>query len=215
MQCNILNNMQKQFNWNNYLTVISADLVCYSKCVSFYQITSAYLFSFLLKETELVSALMLFSSVVEQVQNHHKLIKVTFKKLLKADDIKLSREEAAACIALVLEELLSKADRKHTSNTCLRAKYEWVTNCLSWLRDTILVCVRVHSDHFLIEKVTPENDKKKQTHDSLLNRTCKCPYWLMCLCLYDFCISLFVLHDDKQAKTHWSNTLSGIMRPVK
>lgn len=52
--------------------------------------------------------------LVEQVHNHYNLIKVTFKKLLKAGNIKLSGEEAA-CIALVWEELLSKA--KNTSVT--------------------------------------------------------------------------------------------------
>ncbi len=45
---------------------------------------------------------------VEQVQIYHKLIKGTLNKLLKADGIKLSWEETA-CLALVLEELLPKA----------------------------------------------------------------------------------------------------------
>lgn len=53
--------------------------------------------------------------LVEQVQNHHKLIKGTSNKLLKADGIKLSWEETA----LFLEELLPKA-----GNTSIKSKHK-------------------------------------------------------------------------------------------
>lgn len=55
-------------------------------------------------------------SRVEQVHAHHKPIKGTLNKLLQADDIKLSWKESA-CIALVVQRLLPKAEKHFNKST--------------------------------------------------------------------------------------------------